>query len=569
MIYDRLKLIYSLLSKDGCIYVHCDRRVNHLIKSVLIEIFGKSNFVSEIQYQRSLGHHISDKLDNVTDTILLFSKSDNFTFNPQYQTLTKKELEEKFAYIEKETGRKFTHEKLEKSSNKSSRNETRNINGKVVTTKLGWIWSQATFDERIKENPHIIFWTNNGRPRYKRYVDEYEGRKINNLWNDIKLLSSNSKEHVGYPTQKPEHLLERIIRQSSNENDLIADFFCGSGTTLVVAEKLNRRWIGCDLGKFAIHTSRKRLIQVQRENKIAGKNYRAFEVLNLGKYQREFFFKDYLFNQRQIKNEQSEEHYYQIILEAYKAKPIENLNTLKGVKSNRYIAIGPFNLQITRLFIEKIIQECVEKKITSVDALGFEFEMGLFPNIRDEASKKGIDLNCLYIPNNVFDQNAVKNKQVIFYNTAYIDAQIITKKSEFVVKLKGYSIFDSETLFEEMLSEMKNNEKKEILLNNSIIKVKKNKDGKIDKEIIKMRWNDWIDYWSVDFDFENKKEIIFENGKEKWTGDYIFENEWQSFNSNNSKIEFETKPRKIIKDKKIAIKVVDIFGNDTMKILEI
>ena len=135
-------------------------------------------------------------------------------------------------------------------------------------------------DERIKQNPNIIFWTDNGRPRYKRYADEYEGRKVNNLWNDIKLLSSNSKEHLGYPTQKPEHLLERIINQSSNENDLIADFFCGSGTTLAVAEKLNRRWIGCDLGKFAIHTARKRLIQVQRENKLSGKNYRAFEVLN-------------------------------------------------------------------------------------------------------------------------------------------------------------------------------------------------------------------------------------------------------------------------------------------------
>ena len=201
--------------------------------------------------------------------------------------------------------------------------------------------------------------------------------------------------------------------------------------------------------------------------------------------------------------------------------------------------------------------------------LGFEFEMGLFPNIRDVASKKGIDLNCLYIPNNVFDQNAVKSKQVIFYNTAYIDAQIVTKKNEFTVKLKGYSIFDSETLFEEMLNEMKNNEKREVLLNNSIIKIKKNKDGKIDKEIIKMRWNDWIDYWSVDFDFENKQEIVFEDGKEKWTGDYIFKNEWQSFNSKNSKIEFETKSRKIIKGKKIAVKVVDIFGNDTMKILEI
>ena len=135
MIYDRLKLIHTLLSNDGCIYVHCDRRVNHLIKSVLIEIFGKDNFISEIQFQRSLGHHISDKLDNVTDTILLFSKSDSFVFNPQYQTLSKKELDEKFPYTEKETGRRFTHEKLEQSSNKSSRNEVRIINGKELTTK--------------------------------------------------------------------------------------------------------------------------------------------------------------------------------------------------------------------------------------------------------------------------------------------------------------------------------------------------------------------------------------------------------------------------------------------------
>ena len=117
------------------------------------------------------------------------------------------------------------------------------------------------------------------------------------------------------------------------------------------------------MGKFAIHTARKRLIEVQRENKLLGKNYRSFEVLNLGKYQREFFFKDYLFNQRQIKNEQSEEHYYQIILDAYNAKSVENLDTLKGIKSNRYIAIGPFNLQVTRLFVEKIIEECVEKKL--------------------------------------------------------------------------------------------------------------------------------------------------------------------------------------------------------------
>ena len=106
-------------------------------------------------------------------------------------------------------------------------------------------------------------------------------------------------------------------------------------------------------------------------------------------------------------------------------------------------------------------------------------------------------------------------------------------------------------------------------MSNSIIKIQKNKDGKIIKDIIKMKWVDWIDYWSVDFDFENKKEFINDGKKDKWTGDYIFENEWQSFRTSEDEIEFETLYRTIEKGKKIAIKVIDIFGNDTMKILEL
>ena len=106
-------------------------------------------------------------------------------------------------------------------------------------------------------------------------------------------------------------------------------------------------------------------------------------------------------------------------------------------------------------------------------------------------------------------------------------------------------------------------------MKNSIIKIHKDKDGKINKNIIKMKWDDWVDYWSVDFDFENKKEIIKEGDKDKWTGDFIFENEWQSFRTKETEIEFETPFRKIIKGKKIAVKVIDIFGNDTMKILEL
>ena len=289
----------------------------------------------------------------------------------------------------------------------------------------------------------------------------------------------------------------------------------------------------------------------------------------MGKYQREFFIKDYLFENRKLKEEGSEDHYYSMILEAYKGKKIENLNTLKGVKNNRFIAIGPFNLQVTRLFTEKVIEECISKKITKVDILGFEFEMGLFPSIRDYAKSKNVDLNCLLIPSEVFDKSAVKRNQVIFYNTAYIDAEIVYKKNDFYVELKGYSIFDSENLFEEALEGLNNGEKRELLMSNSIIKIEKDKKGKISKDVIKMKWKEWIDYWSVDFDFESKKEMILNNKKEEeWTGDYIFENEWQDFRTSDKDIDFKSRLEKIDKNKKIAVKVVDIFGNDTMKILK-
>ena len=121
------------------------------------------------------------------------------------------------------------------------------------------------------------------------YLDESPGVPVQDIWVDINKVEAASLENVFYATQKPESLLERILSASSNPGDLVADFFCGSGTTLAVAEKLGRKWIGCDLGRFAIHTSRKRLIGVQRELKKAAKPYRAFEILNLGKYERQYF----------------------------------------------------------------------------------------------------------------------------------------------------------------------------------------------------------------------------------------------------------------------------------------
>jgi DNA modification methylase len=570
MIYERLKLISSLMSNEATIMVHCDTRVNYLLRTVLDEIFGKNNFLNEIIWKRvSGGKNITRNLPKNNDHILWYSKSENYKIYDIYTELTEEQKTEYKLDDNDGRGKYTTQPMINPGVRPTMQFDYIDNEGNVWKhPKNGWRITK----EKIKELENDNRLVKKGTLRFKQYLSEklIKGSMLPNNWTDITGSTVGySKESANYPTQKPEKLLDRILSLTTGENDLVADFFCGSGTTLAVAEKLNRKWIGCDLGKFAIHTSRKRLINIQREKEKEGKHFRPFEVLNLGKYQREFFIKDYLFNERAIKNEQAEEHYYQLILDAYKAKKLESLGVIKGIKNNRAIAVGPFNLQVTRLFVEEVIKECALKKITTVDILGFEFEMGLFPNIRDVASKQGVDLNCLYIPNDIFDKKAVKKHQIIFYNTAYIDAQIITKKDEFSVKLKGYSVFDSDNQFEEALSELEKGEKREILMKNSIIRIHKDKDGKINKNIIKMKWDDWVDYWSVDFDFENKKEIIKEGNEDKWTGDFIFENEWQSFRTKETEIEFETPFRKIIKGKKIAVKVIDIFGNDTMKILEL
>ena len=200
---------------------------------------------------------------------------------------------------------------------------------------------------------------------------------------------------------------------------------------------------------------------MQRDKKLKKEKFRPFEILNLGKYQREFFVKDYLFENNNL-SKKAVKNIIIIILEAYKSKKIENYNILRGIKNNRFTAISPFNLQVTRLFAEKVIEECISNKITKVDILGFEFEMGLFPNIRDFAKSKNVDLNCLYSSRG-FDGNAVKKNQIIFYNTAFIDAEIKYKNNkEFFIRMNGYSIFDSDNLFEETLEGMENGQKRDI-----------------------------------------------------------------------------------------------------------
>ncbi len=233
--------------------------------------------------------------------------------------------------------------------------------------------------------------------------------------------------------KNPKHLLERIIKASSNEGDLVADFFCGSGTTAAVAEKLGRKWIVSDLGKFAIHTTRKRLIGVQRQLKAEGKDYRAFEILNLGKYERQHYIgvnPNLREAEQQKQLEEKEAAFVDLILRAYRAEKTEGFTTFHGKKAGRLVAVGPVNLPVTRLFVEEVILECRQKHITRVDILGFEFEMGLFPNVLDEARAKGIDIAPKYIPAEVFDKRAVEKNQVVFHDVAAIEVKPHVKRQQ-------------------------------------------------------------------------------------------------------------------------------------------
>jgi len=577
MIYERLVLMRDLLANDGSIYVHCDWRVNSFIRNVLDEIFGSAFFLNELIWQRTGAHNDAGRFGVVHDSIFFYSKEAKYIFNPIFISLSDEHLQTRFNQIEEGTGRKFFAGPITAPGS----GPARYFNGKELLPPKGrhWSYSQEGIDELERKGQ--IYYSNTGTPYLKQYMDANaeQGRRVQTIWSDI-LPSKTGQEVLGYPTQKPEKLLERIIKASSNEGDLVADFFCGSGTTLSVAEKLGRKWIGSDLGKFAIHTTRKRLIGVQRQLKTDGRDYRAFEILNLGKYERVHYIGvnvNLREEERQKQLEQKERDFIALILRAYHAEAIENFRCFQGKKAGRLVAVGPVNLPVTRLFAEEIILECREKRISRVDILAFEFEMGLFPNIQEEAKSKGIDLVLKYIPREVFDKRAIEKNQVVFHDVSFIEVKPLVKKGTVAVELTDFSVFYSQDTVGHAAASIGNGKNSIVVEQGQIIKVLKDNDGIVTREVLTKSWTDWIDYWSVDFDFENKREIVRVKDEasgeieEIWTGDFIFENEWQSFRTKKDrKLElvtpyYECKPGRY----KIAVKVVDIFGNDTMKIIEV
>jgi site-specific DNA-methyltransferase (adenine-specific)/adenine-specific DNA-methyltransferase len=599
MIYERLILMRDLMREEASIYVHLDYRMLHYVRVAMDEIFGAERFLNQIVWKRTSAHSSAKRYGPIHDALLFYSKSNSPVWNQVYQAYEAGYVDEFYTHRDPD-GRRWTRSDLTGAGvrNGETGEPWRGIN--ITAKGRHWFTSTAELD-RLDEAGKI-HWpaADDSMPRLKRYLDEQPGIPLQDVWTDINPIHNMGSQRVGYPTQKPEPLIERVIRASSNEGDLVADFFCGSGTTAAVAEKLGRKWIATDLGKFGIHTTRKRLIQVQRELKAGGKPFRAFEVLNLGRYERQAYLNVATRLTGKKKAEalaKKEQDFRELILRAYKAQPLEGESFFHGKMNGRLVAVGPINLPVGRLYVEEVITECRKRGASRADLLAFEFEMGLFPAVLAEAKAKGIDIAPKIIPPEVFDKRAVDKGQVRFSDIAYVEANPrydAKDKLTLRVELTEFSVHYSQGIADELAAGLKEGKSEVVCEVGVLKKVSKDKHGVVTHEVLTKSWTDWVDYWAVDFHYESRKEVIqvaktmgvegelpgvadassgeFLEFEERWTGAYIFENEWQSFRTRKDRsLELTSAPHTYDKPGRytVAVKVIDIFGNDTMALVPV
>lgn len=340
-------------------------------------------------------------------------------------------------------------------------------------------------------------------------------KKAPDYW-DIPSINNMADERTGYPTQKPEALLERIVDAHTKPGDLVADFFAGSGTTAAVAEKLGRRWIACDLSRWAIHVTRKRLLDLE--------GGQPFEVLNLGRYERQYW-QGVTFGEDRDVTQQALFEYLAFILRLYGAEPVSGLAHLHGKKGKAMVHIGSVDSPVTIDEIDQAISECAELNQTELHILGWEWEMGLYELMVEEAKKRGVKLLLLQIPREVMEQQAADKGDVQFFELAHLEFDVDLDGRTASVTLTDFVIPNTELIPEEVRE-------------------------KIDK------WSDYIDYWAIDWDFR----------------DDTFMQGWVAYRTRkNRKLELTSDPHTYEEPGTytIVVKVIDIFGNDTSQAYEL
>ena len=457
MLYDRFVLMRDLLSEKGTVYVHLDWHVGHYVKVILDEVFGKDNFLNDIIWNYDAGAVGKKTFGRKHDIILRYSKGDNPKFNPDPVRIP---------YADS------TLERLEHDGAREDNVEkVKNRGGKVPT----------------------------------------------DVW-DMSIVQGNARENVNYPTQKPEELLERIIKASTDEGDLVADFFCGSGTTAATAEKLGRRWICTDLSKYSVQTTRKRLLDLQNYSKEYDKPCRPFEVQNLGSYQKHKFLDN---------GHPPVEDYREFILDLYDAQSMEGYSFIHGKKGEKLVHIAGVDSVVTQEEVKDSANECANAAGgKELDVLGWDYELGLDQAVEDIEEQYGIKINLKRIPKEAAElKDASKaGDEVKFFDLGYLEVDVSTDGKEVEVELEHFVLPNPEYIPDDVEEEIDS-------------------------------FKDFIDYWSVDFNYQ----------------DDTFHNMWQSFRSpNDSQLKTRCSHKYDSEGKReIFIKVIDIFGNDTNKVVEV
>lgn len=262
----KLRECHRVLKNTGSMYLHCDWHAAHHLRVLMERIFGEVNFRSEIIWQRTSSHNDPKNFGNITDHILYFVKSTTFTWNRQYVPFSKEYIEKWYRNVD-DKGRTYMSSDL--ASPHPRPNLTYEYKGFKPPTN-GWKVSLEVMKKIDAEGRLIFPKGKNGIIRRKVYLETSKGQPLQNLWSDITPLHSQAKERLGYPTQKPEALLERIINASSNPMDIVLDPFCGCGTTIVTAFRLKRRWVGMDISPTACNLMVQRLRKLHAPYKVVG-----------------------------------------------------------------------------------------------------------------------------------------------------------------------------------------------------------------------------------------------------------------------------------------------------------
>lgn len=511
--YETVVLLRELLAEDGSIYVHLDWHVGHYAKTILDEVFSIDRFINEIIWKRTSARSDSKTYNHIHDVIFFYTKNEKFNWTSQFTEHSEEYKTDKYAQID-ENGRRYVLD------NMTSPNPRPNMMYEwkgYISPEKGWRFSIETMTRLDKEGRIWYPEDKTKRPRFKRYLDELKGRALDTVWTDIFPVNSQADERVDYRTQKPEALLERIIKASSNEGDLVLDCFCGSGTTAAVAEKLNRRWMTCDLGRFAIHTARKRLLAVP--------GVKPFVVQNLGKYERQAWQQDEFGDEAAARLDA----YTRFILELYRAQPLDGFTWLHGVKAGRVVHVGAVDSPVTLGDVKAILLEWrrnygkTPATKAGIDVLGWEFALDMNETARQQAQEAGVDLRFCIIPREVLEKKAVEQGDIQFFELAALFVETKIKKREMSLALTNF-IAPLEYVPQEVRARI-------------------------------TRWEAWIDYWAVDFDFQ---------------GD-TFHNQWQSYRTRKEKkLALATRHTYAqAGDYLVQVKVIDILGNDTTRTLKI